>query len=255
MFHEVSYPFRRHQPVRHQVIGMVNRVMATLVAAASERVFVSIPKWIPILSPLAVTPEDVIVLPIPSNLPTHAAPTPRLAEGAIIGHFGTYGPLIAQMLDTVLPPLLEDRNRHVLLMGNGSERYAQRLGDANVRIRTRIHATGGLPADQLASHLASCDLLLQIYPDGLSGRRGTVMAGLALGVPVVSNLGELSEAFWAGSKAIALAASNDPMAIVAQAERTLADESLRRELAARGRALYAERFDIERTIDTLLRLD
>jgi glycosyltransferase involved in cell wall biosynthesis len=81
------------------------------------------------------------------------------------------------------------------------------------------------------------------------------MAGLALGVPLVSNLGALSEDFWRYSGAVALADAPDPTLIVSQALRLLADEPLRRVLGCRGRELYAQRFDIEHTIDTLLVAD
>lgn len=259
MFHEVSYPFRTHQPLRHQVIAAVNHVMAMLVGVASDRIFVSIPRWRDMLEALGVS-SRIILSPIPSNVPLRADPACVAGARAmaspdgqvLVGHFGTYGSLIVQMLDAVLPGLLRSSNCRLVLMGRGSERYAERLCEMQPALRDRIGATGALAPDALAAQLAACDLLVQPYPDGISGRRGTAIAGLALGMPIVSNLGALSEDFWRDSHAIALARSPDPAEIVEQARCILADESSRRRVAARARVLYAERFNVERTIDRLL---
>jgi glycosyltransferase involved in cell wall biosynthesis len=261
MFHEVSYPFESGQPMRHQLLAGVNRIMAMLVASASERVFVSIPQWQRLLEDLGVDANRIETLPIPSNVPLRADPAQvaqarRIASSdgeLLVGHFGTYGPHIIAILEPVLPSLLRSVPCRVLLMGRNSDAFAQRLGTTDPATAGRITATGALDSDSLASHLAACDLLVQVYPDGISGRRGTTMAALALGVPVVSNLGPLSEDFWRDSGAVALADSPDPAAIVSQVQRLIADESHRRSLGCRGRRLYAERFDIEHTIDTLLR--
>jgi glycosyltransferase involved in cell wall biosynthesis len=119
-------------------------------------------------------------------------------------------------------------------------------------LKGQLLASGSLEPEEAAAHLAACDLLVQIYPDGISGRRGTLMAGLALGVPIVSNLGALSEDFWRESDAIALACSPAPAEVLAQVERVIADESLRLNLSKRARELYARRFAIQHTVERLL---
>jgi len=82
-----------------------------------------------------------------------------------------------------------------------------RLTAQNPHLGIRIAATGELPAEQIPAHLRACDLLVQPFPDGVSSRRTSVMAGLANGVPVVTNLGLLSEPLWRKSGAVALAPS------------------------------------------------
>ena len=44
MFHEVAFPFVR-RPLRHNLLAVVNRVMAWAIAGAADRVLVSIPGW------------------------------------------------------------------------------------------------------------------------------------------------------------------------------------------------------------------
>jgi hypothetical protein len=251
MFHEVAFPFDG-QPMRRQAIAVANRAMAALVAGASQRIFVSIPGWIPILANLGIESERIVESPIPSNLPLCARSRVAHGEDAVIGHFGTCGAWITPILDRVLPELLKHSRRRLMLIGKGSCGYRARFCARHAKLAHVISATGATTAEEVATQLASCDVLLQVYPDGISGRRGSAMAGLALGVTIVSNLGWLSESFWRESNAVALAPSPDPGEIIATVEAVLADQLRRKQLSARGRQLYAERFGIERTIDRLL---
>jgi len=101
----------------------------------------------------------------------------------------------------------------------------------------------------VAVHLSACDLLVQPFPDGVTTRRTSLMAGLALGVPVVSNRGMLTESFWRDAEGIPLAASMD--GLVAAAEVLARDPNLRRLIGERGAALYREHLSLERSIGVL----
>ena len=76
------------------------------------------------------------------------------------------------------------------------------------------------------------------------------MAGLANGVPVVTNLGELSEPLWPGG-AVAAAAAPDPVALARLAARLLAGPAVRADLGRRAAALYRDAFSLERTVARL----
>ena len=132
MFHEVAFPFVR-RPLRHNLLAVVNRVMARAIAGAADRVLVSIPSWGQLLS---------------QDLP--ASPAGRVAAGPLqCGHRsrprgGRYGPLpprpgsgrpagralrdvravITDLLEPAVVGLLRtDPLARVLLIGRGSERY------------------------------------------------------------------------------------------------------------------------------------
>src|SRR5947207_327061 len=45
MFHEVMYPSRHGQSVRHELLAQTHRLMARLLVRACRRTFVSIPAW------------------------------------------------------------------------------------------------------------------------------------------------------------------------------------------------------------------
>jgi glycosyltransferase involved in cell wall biosynthesis len=113
----------------------------------------------------------------------------------------------------------------------------------------RVVATGAVDGDDVAAHLLASDVLVQPYPDGVSSRRTSAMAGLALGVPTVSNEGPATEPLWRESGAVALAPSAEDLA--GCAESVLADAAYAATLAERGRLLYERRFSLDHTIHAL----
>jgi glycosyltransferase involved in cell wall biosynthesis len=78
------------------------------------------------------------------------------------------------------------------------------------------------------------------------------MAGLANRVPVVTNLGALSEPLWAASTGATVVPCPDPTALAAAAVEVIALPSEGRlALGARGAELYFSEFTLERTIARL----
>jgi glycosyltransferase involved in cell wall biosynthesis len=153
----------------------------------------------------------------------------------------------------LLTLLKTSSDRVALLVGRNAERFRTHLLVVSPDLAGRVVATGELAPELAAAHLAACDLLVQPYPDGVSCRRTSVMSGLALGRPVVTNLGPLSEPVWATEEnGVTLAASASPDAIVAAAERVLAmPPAERTALGQSGRRWYAGRFALQLTVDVL----
>ena len=79
------------------------------------------------------------------------------------------------------------------------------------------------------------------------------MAGLALGIPVITTTGILTESLWAETRAVSLVSVDDPDALTVEALRLLADDGARRELGARGHDVYRQHFDLRHTIGALRR--
>ena len=205
IFHEVRFPLRRGQPLRHNFLGLVTTVMARLVSGASARRFVTTESWRPLLS----DGGDVELLGVPSTISSRVPPEAVSARRAewlargdrlLIGHFGTYGALIAERLEPILERLLQGERAAVVLLGRGSDAFAERFRSGR-ELRNRIHAAGELAADEVGVCLSACDLVVQPYADGVTARRTSTMASLALGVPVVTNEGPLTEPFWRDGRA------------------------------------------------------
>ena len=261
MFHEVAYPFVR-RPLRHNVIAIANRAMAWAVAGAADRVLVSIPSWDQLLRQICPQSRPAEWLPVPCNVATVADPRAVAAARSqyapdpstrLIGHFGTFGRLITNLLEAAVAGVLRAEPRaRVLLIGRGSEEYYVQIEAYCPDLVGRVAATGELSPGEVAAHLRACDVLLQPYADGVSSRRTSVMAGLANLVPVVSNLGHLSEPFWASAAGVAVVPRPDPTELAAAAGEVLGlSPENRLALGARGAELYRSQFSVERTIARL----
>jgi glycosyltransferase involved in cell wall biosynthesis len=260
MFHEVILARGWPKSLRHKVLAAATRLMARWTCHAAERAFISIPKWEALVQSHLPEGRRPTWLPVPSNLPTRVEPAARAAARAryapeagqlVIGHFGTVGGGVAPLLTAPLVELLRrDSRRLGLLLGHRSEAYAEELRRTHPDLGPRLLATGSLEGGALAAHLAACDLLLQPYPDGATARRGSLMAGLALGLPIVTTEGFLSEPVWRARQAVALAAPQTD-ALPAAAEQLLADEGGRTRLGRKAAQLYRECFSLEYTLQVL----
>ena len=80
------------------------------------------------------------------------------------------------------------------------------------------------------------------------------MASVALGVPVVTNQGFLTESIWRDSGAVALVSAPASALADALAQRVfdvVAEPRERFEIGVRAKALYEQRFRLDRVIETL----
>jgi glycosyltransferase involved in cell wall biosynthesis len=213
MVHEPFLPFREGT-WKQDAAAIAHRLMTIILLNAVRRVWTSIPAWESRLRPYAL--GRIIKfgwLPIPSTIPviddplTVAALRTRYAPAGniLIAHFGTYGRHITEPLKALLVAILRDHtNISVLLLGRGGEALRDDLIGVNGMPADRVHATGQLAAADLSRHLSACDFMIQPYPDGISSRRTSAMAGLSHGLAIVTTTGHNTESFWAESGAVAI---------------------------------------------------
>lgn len=261
MFHEPFVPFGWRRPQRN-LLALANRWMAALLLRAARAAYVSTPAWERLLRPLAPASLGALRwLPIPSTVPRvddrEGVAAIRARLGAhpggvrVVGHFGTYGGMVAPLLEPALLAVLAPPSRSAaLLLGEGGSAFAARLERAAPALRGRLHAPGRLGPERLSAHLQACDVAVQPYPDGVTARRTTAMAALANGVPLVTTRGRFTEPEWLGG-AVRLADAGDAGALAAAA-LDLLDDPRRGALGPAGRALYEREFSIARTVRTLL---
>ncbi|MET0626297.1 MAG: glycosyltransferase [Pyrinomonadaceae bacterium] len=249
---------------RQDAVALVHRLMTLVLLSSARRVWTTIPKWEECWRPYALGRRVPFgLLPVPSTTPVTASAEEAAATRALyatarvklVGHFGTYGELIAGRLRRLLPRLLSDEETEcaVLLLGRGGDAMRESLVRECPRLANRIHAAGTLAPEALSRHLAACDLLVQPFPDGVSARRTSVMAGLAHGLAVVTSVGALTEELWEESGAVALAPAGDDGAMLDEVRRLLASAEARARLGAAARELYRERFDLSHTVASLRR--
>jgi glycosyltransferase involved in cell wall biosynthesis len=254
-FHEVAVPLGWASRPQRNVLAAAEWLMARLAADGAQRLFIAVPGW---RHQLGSHGRRAEVLPIPSNMPVEVVAKDvesirgRLGPGPLIGHFGTYSPALTRLLVPVLISVLsERRDAQFLLLGRGGPDFSARIAATYPALASRIFAPGRLGPTCIASHLAACEVLVQPFPDGISGRRTTAMAGLALGKAIVTTSGHLTEDEWAQSGAVVLASIGDGAEITRAVIRLLSSPSERDALGARARAWYQLSFSIEHTMQVL----
>ena len=116
-------------------------------------------------------------------------------DSVLLGYFGFLN--ATKGADTLITALsqLDDRHHLVFIGGQtgasdpdnnqtflaGLRQQIERLG-----LGGRVHWTGFLSPGRVSAHLAAADLMVMPYRDGVSLRRGTLMAVLAHGRPLLT---------------------------------------------------------------------
>ena len=268
MFHEPFFPFGLRQRPQRNLLAAVNRWMAHGLLRASTRAYVSTFAWERLLRPLAPAGLSIDTLPIPSTIPfvddpgrVAALRRELSADGCrpVFVHFGTYGGMIAPMLQEALRKVIELRpDARILLLGRGGPEFAARLRSADPRFAGLVVAPGEQPPEEVSLHLQAADVAMQPYPDGGNTRRTSLMACLANGVPTITTRGFYgtpdlimrgvahtapTELFRMGERAVQLYDDPGWTAIAAPDHA-----ALRRAM----RSLYVEEYAVEHTVARLL---
>ena len=246
--------------VRQCAVAAVQRAMTLMLLSAARRVWVTTRAWTPLLEPYLTGGAAVIEwLPVPSSLQTaDSAAINKVrtryapANECLVGHFGTHGSLITSLLVDAIPLLAEaNPGARFMLIGSDGEKFRSALAARHRRLADRVSATGTLNARELSAHIAACDVLIQPYPDGVTSRRTTAMAGLSAGVPLVTTRGRLTERLWLEDAPVKLADVGDVNGMVGHVLELLGDPAQRRRQGDAGRAFYDEWFDVRHAVAAL----
>ena len=259
MIHEPFLQFREGS-LKQDLAALVHRVMIVTLLLSTRRVWVSTPQWIEQLKPYTLGRNVCFGwLPVPSNIPVIDDPRAICATrsafdrgGVVFGHFGTFGRLIADLLREIVPRLLRALpDASIVLIGPGGQRFRTELVKQHPEIAERVFAAGYLSLAEVSIHLSAFDVMIQPFADGVTTRRTSVMAGLSHGKATITTFGRSSEPFWKETNAVALLSPGDTEGLVAVACKLSEDEVERRRLGGRAKDLYAERFDVRRTVEAL----
>ncbi|MEO6391493.1 MAG: hypothetical protein ABIP75_06550 [Pyrinomonadaceae bacterium] len=262
MVHEPFLPYQFSLgPARWYMARVQRRMMRTLLAAA-DKVYLSIPGWEPMLKPYAPKRgKPMEWLPVFSNIPFAFNPDlvrdlrAELASPLqlVVGSFGTFGGEIGRMTAEIFGKLLPKRTETVgLLIGRGSKKLAAQVLAAGAVPATRLFAFEDVTAEEVSLRLQGCDVMVQPYPDGVSSRRSSTLAGLSHGLPIVTNDGFLTDPIWGepgGVAAIRDFAADDLIALVTAFLRC---EDTRIAFGDSARELYDTHFAVEHTVAELL---
>jgi glycosyltransferase involved in cell wall biosynthesis len=115
----------------------------------------------------------------------------------------------------------------------------------------RVFSADNLDAPDMANHISVCDVLLQTYPDGITARRSSAIAALALGTPIVTAAGVRSEGIWHQSDVVFLSKDPSVSALIVAVEEALENEERRAVISVNAAEFYQRYFAVSRTIEQL----
>ena len=236
--------------------------MAFLLINSAHAVFVSTGRGLQALQRLSLKPAKVAHLPVFSNIESDGANASeaaqlRLAYAApgepLIGHFGRYMANTMPLVIPVLEALLRSSPKaKVLFIGECGPDYQAALSAIDPNFTHRIFASGVGSSREISRLLSACDLMFQPYPGGITTRRGSTMAALANGRPLVSNRAEETENLWDGCGGVRLLTAADPETIAFELHRLAAAPAKLKEMSAAASTFYGQFFSLEHTVNTVL---
>jgi glycosyltransferase involved in cell wall biosynthesis len=129
---------------------------------------------------------------------------------------------------------------HIILFGRGSREAEQLLLAELAGADVRVETFGLLRPEEVSRTLSAADVLLFVRGQ-ISSRRGSAIAGIACGLPIVCYSG--TETAWPITEAgIVAVPFGNREALAAALETVLSDDTYRRALAERSRAAQKQYF-------------
>jgi glycosyltransferase involved in cell wall biosynthesis len=242
VFHDVE-PFSSPRPIdrlRHRVQA---RTMRRALQLADLAIFTVPPEK---LSWLTMVPSKAAFIPVGANLPFAGVPVSRTTPDIpTVGVFsitgGEQGARETQQILATVQYAAEKLGRiRLSVFGRHSELREEALRKGLENCPVELSVEGLVQPEQIIDRLAACDVLLFVR-NGISTRRGSAIAGIAAGLPVIAH--SISETAPPVTDAgVVLVSPNNQGELNEALVRVLSDGGFRGELSARSRAAYKAHF-------------
>lgn len=240
------YLFPKAGPVRHAVTGRLLKDADAVVTTNDD-------DYAKLSAGQFGRIRRLVQIPIGTNIQPVAVPERGilrarlgLPEGPIVAFFG----LISQSkgLETLLDAAIRLPDVHLLIIGGDSPAAFDRDYAGHIRQRLRepalagrVTATGHLGDSDASAYLSVADVIALPFADGASYRRGSVLAALAHGTPLVTThpSSPMSPPLRDGYEAL-LVPPGDAPALASALSRALHTAPLRATLRRESLALAAQ---------------
>jgi glycosyltransferase involved in cell wall biosynthesis len=242
VFHDVE-PFsspRLIDRLRHRV---QSRTMRRALALVDLAIFTVPPEK---LSWLMTIPSNASFIPVGANLPfpqeiasRNSGDIPTVGVFSITG--GEQGARETQQILNAVQHAAQKLGRiRLSVFGRHSELRAESLRHGFQNCPVELSVEGVVDPRQVVHRLAACDVLLFVR-NGISTRRGSAIAGIAAGLPVIAypNSETAPPITEAG---VVLVNPGDPGKLNDALVQVLSDANFRADLSARSRAAYKAHF-------------
>ena len=259
---EIRFALMVHEPFvpltswKFGVMSVWQRWQLRSLGRSADLIFFSIDSWVHRFQRW-FPGKPVFHLPVGSNIPrvpiTRAEARARLGitEGTtVLGVFGTFGGtrLLEEIKAAVHSVAGTGRDCMLVYIGPHGKLVREAIGDLPALTE------GPLPADEVSRRLAAVDIFLSPFIDGVSTRRGSMMAALQHGLAVVGTRGPLTDRILQqqDQHAMLLAGVGDAEGFAEYASELQRDVELRECLGTRAHKLYEAEFSWKKVVARLL---
>jgi glycosyltransferase involved in cell wall biosynthesis len=159
----------------------------------------------------------------------------------VLGAFGSSPVLLMETVGFAVLQALRQEGlaAYLLLVGSGGDRT---LALSPKSLQPWIKTTGFVDIARASHALQTIDLFLAAYPDGISARRTSAIAGMAHGLPLFSSSGRLSDRFWQTELPENIVPAESLAQLTPLVVRAARDLNFRSQLAEATAAVYERHF-------------
>jgi glycosyltransferase involved in cell wall biosynthesis len=199
------------------------------------------------ISWLKAAPRNASFIPVGANLPippvmirgNREHTTPTIGVFSITG--GKAGAHETEVILAAVRHASQTLGRlHLSAFGRHAELREAELRSGLKDLPVELSVEGVVAPDRVVQKLSACDVLLFVR-GGISSRRGSAIAGIACGLPVIAYSGS-ETAPPITDAGVVLVAADEPSQLHASLVRVLSDVSYRNELAGHSRAVFEAHF-------------
>jgi len=253
--HEFSVPFGPSPKL--MLWATIHRVLFRLIVASSSRVVTTTRFCCNLLARrFSRRQTDLHQIPVSSAIPAMPIDESQkqalriqlgiAADDLVVSTFGSVMRSTAHHLEELFCWFVREYAPvRLLVIGKAGEAMRQKTSHGS-RLPGQITFTGPLSQQEVSKYLSLSDLYVMLYPDGASMRRTSLLAGLAHGLPTVSNVGVLTDPLLASSEVLHLIDDPPSEKETAVLRQLCRDSVRRRELGTRARAFYEHWFSWEK---------
>jgi glycosyltransferase involved in cell wall biosynthesis len=243
--------------VKKYLISFLTRLIFYAGIAASERVVVTNTFRAELISGFpGVTNKQIVVIPVGANVLPEFWPSPKAKKEAVfeITSFGIWSSMRpVKLLLEVIRELRFQYTLRLTLLGkvcsDGHGLDTLRTFMTTSEMVSTVEIKGVLTARELSDYLSRSDLFISTLDCGPSGRRGSLAAALAHGLPIVAFEGYERDPFFRNNDNIVLVPKGDVSALTRAIRRLIEDDDMRARLAFRARETYDKYLSWERIAD------
>ena len=225
----------------------------------ADRSFFTLPvdrvPWLP------SQPEKAAFVPVGANVPSlddlmrdGFRRAPRTSKRVAVFGITTLPRNMAEEAKAIAFAIRQASHRfadlRLLVVGRGAKEAEPHLRQALDGVPVEIQVRGLVPAEEVSRLLASSEVLLFVR-GAISSRRGSGLAGIACGLPVVAYRG-VETGFPITEAGVVLVPRDDLAALADALIQVLGDEGLRQSLRGKGLKVYRQWFSWDAIADRVL---